>query len=125
MPGDTGNLGQEMGIRRDRNCPASPWRLIATSELAGDRLRLKKLRQVITDCKINSEHLGWQRFHFPSAVNGDGESPALFSLLDCLERKAKTEGEGGQGIKALGLDFFPLLFIRLSITLRPGISTAD
>lgn len=100
----SGNGNQK---RTDRNCPASPQRLIATSGLAGDRLWLKKLRQVITDCKINSKDPGWQRIRFFSAVNGDGESPALFRLLDCSKRKKKTEREGGGKIKALGLGFPP------------------
>lgn len=109
MSGDTGNLGQETGNqkRTDRNCPASPQHLIATSELAGDRLWLKKLRQVIRDCKINRQNRGWQCIRFPSKLNGDGESPALVSQLDCWERKRKMKREGRGKIKAPSLGFFP------------------
>lgn len=98
----SGNGNQKGG---NINCPASPRRLIATSELAGDRLRLKGRRQVITDGKINSKDPGWKRIRLLLVVNGDGESPALFSLLDCSKREEKTEGEGGG--KRLGLGFSP------------------
>lgn len=105
MSGDTGNLGQETGIRREQIEIVQ--HLIATSELAGDRLWLKKLGQVIRDCKINSQKRGWQCIRFPSTLNGDGESPALVSQLDCLKRKGKMKREGRGKIKALSLGFFP------------------
>lgn len=51
-------------------------------------------------------------------VKEGGESRALFSFLDCFRvEENRREKESW--------NFFGPVFISLSITLRPGISTAD
>lgn len=108
MPGDTGNLGNGNQNRTDRNCPASPQHLIAASELEGDRLWLKKLRQVIIDCKIKSKELGWRCIRFPPRLM---EMEKVWLCLVCLiaprgKRKQKGGGRGG-GNKGPGFGFSP------------------